>query len=105
LLLFYPKEAVVMNPWFLLQAPVPGSVGVTDLGDFVLRVIFTMLWAVVAAFAFGVAIPLAMLIFDQLTPGIDEFAELKRGNMAVAVVLASFILGIALIVAAVMVRT
>lgn len=93
-----------MNPWIVLQGglpPVPGA-GAMTVGGFFLSIVMTLVWAVVAAFAFGAAIPLAMLIFNQLTPGVDEFAELRRGNMAVAVVLGAFILGIAIIVAAVL---
>ena len=41
---------------------------------------------------------LAVKVFDRLTKGIDEWAEIKKGNMAVAVVLSTIVLSIALMV-------
>lgn len=40
----------------------------------------------------------AVWLFDRLTTNLDEQAELKRGNVAVAALLAGVILGIALLV-------
>ncbi len=41
---------------------------------------------------------LAIKVFDKLTHGIDEWAELKKGNMAIAIVMSAVIIGIALMV-------
>lgn len=41
---------------------------------------------------------LAIKAFEKLTRGIDEWAELKKGNMAVALVLSSVIISIAVMV-------
>ncbi len=41
---------------------------------------------------------LAIKVFDKLTKGIDEWAELKRGNMAVAIVLSAIIIAVAIMV-------
>lgn len=41
---------------------------------------------------------LAIRFFDRMTEGIDEFAELKKGNVAVAIVLLALIAGIGTIV-------
>ncbi|HBY92712.1 MAG: DUF350 domain-containing protein [Ardenticatenaceae bacterium] len=96
-----------MNPWILLQGglpPVPGVAAGPNWGSFLINVVFALLWTAVAAVAFGVAIPLAMALFHRLTPGVDEFAELRRGNVAIAVVQFGFILSITLVVVAVLLK-
>lgn len=45
-----------------------------------------------------VAIYLALGILDRLTKGIDEFSELKKGNVAVALMMAGVIVATALII-------
>jgi len=45
-----------------------------------------------------ISIYLSLRFFDQMTENIDEIAELKKGNVAVAIVLMSLIVSIGLIV-------
>ncbi|HUT17845.1 MAG TPA: DUF350 domain-containing protein, partial [Anaerolineae bacterium] len=40
----------------------------------------------------------AVWLFDRLTTQLDEFAELERGNVAVAALLAGVIIGVSLLV-------
>jgi len=42
---------------------------------------------------------LGMLLFDRITPGVDELAEVRRGNVALALVLAAILLVLALLTA------
>ncbi|MFH1750152.1 MAG: DUF350 domain-containing protein [Candidatus Micrarchaeota archaeon] len=56
-----------------------------------LRLVIAIVFAVVAQY-------LAIKIFDQMTTGIDELEELKKGNLAVGVVLASVIISVAMII-------
>lgn len=42
---------------------------------------------------------LGTLLFDKITPGLDELAEVRRGNVAAALVLAAILLVIALLTA------
>ncbi|WP_375767587.1 DUF350 domain-containing protein [Archangium gephyra] len=42
---------------------------------------------------------LGVLLFDRITPGIDELAEVRRGNVALALVLAAILLVLALLTA------
>jgi len=44
------------------------------------------------------AIYLALNILDKLTKGVDEFEELKKGNVAVALVMAGVIITVAIII-------
>jgi len=57
------------------------------------QVVFALVLAVVM-------IIFALWLFDRLTGKLDEWAELQRGNLAVAALLAGVILGIALLGAA-----
>jgi putative membrane protein len=53
--------------------------------------------------AFGIiAILLLVLgykVFDKLTPGVEFDADLKKGNIATAIVMGSFLLGICYVIA------
>ncbi len=57
--------------------------------------IVQMLLGVILA---ALSILFAVWLFDRLTTQLDEFAELQRGNVAVAALLAGVIIGISLLV-------
>jgi uncharacterized membrane protein YjfL (UPF0719 family) len=54
-------------------------------------------WAIVGALSMALAFVLMMKIFNVLTP-FDEWEEIKKGNMAVAVTVASVIISAALVI-------
>jgi len=54
-------------------------------------------WGVVGIITMGLSLWVLLLIFTWLTP-VDEWDELKKGNLAIAIVLASVIIGFALVV-------
>jgi uncharacterized membrane protein YjfL (UPF0719 family) len=45
-----------------------------------------------------IALTLGLYLFTKLTPGIDELDELKRGNLAIAGLLAGVVIAVALMV-------
>ncbi len=51
-------------------------------------------WAFLAALLMGCGTGLGVWFFDKMTPGLDEMEELRKGNVAVAVVVAAVILAI-----------
>jgi uncharacterized membrane protein YjfL (UPF0719 family) len=55
-------------------------------------------YGVVAALIMSLALGLLIKVWDWITP-VDEWEELKKGNVAVAIVLAAVILGFAIVVA------
>lgn len=75
-----------------------------DLGNFLVNAIAALLWSVVAVFIFVLVVIVAMRLFNMLTPGMDEMEELKKGNMAVAVVLTGFMIAISAVVVAVLLK-
>jgi uncharacterized membrane protein YjfL (UPF0719 family) len=59
----------------------------------------TLGWAVVGAVGMAIALMLLLRVFTWLTP-VDEWAELRQGNLAVAIVLAAVVIAFALVVVA-----
>ena len=70
-----------------------------DLSTIVLNMGIGVLWAIVGGISLAIVLPIAIKIFDWMTKDIDEVEELKKGNMAVALILFGLILGISLVVA------
>ena len=58
-------------------------------------------WGIVGALTMAIALVVLLRVFTWLTP-IDEWAELRNGNVGVAVVLAAVIIAFALVVAGAM---
>jgi len=62
----------------------------------------TLVWALTASLAMSLALGILMFVWDKMTPRVDEWEELKKGNVAVAIVMAAVILAFGLVVAAVL---
>ena len=60
--------------------------------------VMTLGWAVGGAVAMAIALVLPLRVFTWLTP-IDEWAELRQGNVAVAIVVGAVVLAFALVIA------
>ncbi|MBI3927418.1 MAG: DUF350 domain-containing protein [Armatimonadetes bacterium] len=58
----------------------------------------TLGWSLVAALCMGIGLGLTVKVFDYTTPGLDEIEELKKGNMAVAVVLGAVIISVGFVI-------
>lgn len=73
------------------------NVGILSVTGIVILVvsILQLILGIVLAIA---AIYLALNILDKLTKGIDEFEELKKGNVAVALEMAGVIITVAIII-------
>lgn len=67
------------------------TLGITILVISVLQLLLGIVLAIVAIY-------IALNILDKLTKGIDEFAELKKGNVAVALEMAGVIITVAIII-------
>jgi uncharacterized membrane protein YjfL (UPF0719 family) len=75
-----------------------------DLGNFLTNAVAALLWSIVAAMIFVLVVVVAMKIFNMLTPGMDEMEELKKGNMAVALVITGFLVAVSAVVVAVLLK-
>lgn len=80
--------------------PLPGTG--PDIVSIAINMVFAVLWSIVAAIGFGLAISIGLKILNVLTPGFNEWEELKRGNVAVAILWAAFTLAVAIVVVVVL---
>lgn len=62
-------------------------------------------WAFLSALLMGVGTGLGVKFFDLMTPGVDEMEELKKGNIAVAIVVAAVIVAIGFVMGMVLSAT
>ncbi len=82
--------------------PLPGAG--FDAGNVALNMVLAVIWAVVAAIGFAAAIAVGLKVFSVLTPGIDEWAELKKGNSSVSMLWAAFVIGVSVVVVGVLLK-
>ncbi|MCK5211422.1 DUF350 domain-containing protein [Candidatus Parcubacteria bacterium] len=59
--------------------------------------LITFGWALTGAISVALSLGIALKVFDWLTP-INEWEEIKKGNMGVAMILSALILGTALVI-------
>lgn len=83
--------------------PLPGSQGI-DWANVGLNMLLAVVWAIVASIGFAGAIAIGLRIFSWLTPGINEWEEIKKGNLSVALLWAAFVLAVAAVVIAVLLK-
>ena len=58
----------------------------------------SLLWAITAAIGFGLGVGISLKVFDWLSSDIDEWEEIKKGNMGVSLIFVSLIVMVGLIV-------
>jgi uncharacterized membrane protein YjfL (UPF0719 family) len=71
-----------------------------DMNVVIANITLTVIWALVGAICLAVVSPVAIKVFDLMTKGVNEEEELRKGNVAVGLVLMGVIIGISIIVAA-----
>jgi uncharacterized membrane protein YjfL (UPF0719 family) len=76
--------------------PLPGTG--PDFGSIALNMLFAIIWSLVAAVGFAAAIAIGFRVLNVLTPGLNEWEELRKGNLAVGILWASFTLAVAIVV-------
>ena len=57
----------------------------------------SLLWAITAAIGFGLGVGISLKVFDWLSTDIDEWEEIKKGNMGVSLIFVSLIVMLSLI--------
>ena len=55
-------------------------------------------WSVVAALGFSIGIGLALKVFDWMSTDIEEWEEIKNGNMGVSLIFITLIASVAFLV-------
>jgi uncharacterized membrane protein YjfL (UPF0719 family) len=64
-----------------------------------IQYLVTIGWGIAGAIAMGIGLGIALMVFNKMTPRIDEIEELKKGNLGVAIILAAVILATGIVVA------
>lgn len=59
--------------------------------------LFTFGWALVGALSMAIALAIMLKVFNWLTP-VNEWEEIKKGNLAVSIVVASVIISAAIVI-------
>ena len=62
--------------------------------------LITFGWAIVGSVAMGVGIIITLKLFDLSTRGVDEWELIRQGNIPMAIVLASVIISLGIVVSA-----
>lgn len=62
--------------------------------------LITFGWAVTGAISMAFALGILLKIYDFMTP-IDEWEEIKKGNMTVAILMAAVIIAFAIVIASI----
>ena len=57
-------------------------------------------WAIVGSLAMGIGIIIALKLFTLATRDVDEWQLVKQGNIPIAIILASVIVSLGIVVAA-----
>lgn len=60
--------------------------------------VITIGWAITGAISMALSLAILITIFSKLTP-INEWEEIEKGNMAVAIIMASVLIGGAIVIA------
>lgn len=69
-----------------------------DFGQMLMSYLKGFLWSLVASISFAVGISIALLVFDLFSREINEWEEIKKGNIGVALIFISLILVIGLLI-------
>jgi len=67
--------------------------------DIVLAYLITFGWALVGSISMGLGIVIALKLFTFSTGKVDEWELIKQGNIAMAIVLASVVVSLGIVVA------
>lgn len=62
--------------------------------------LITFGWAITGSISMGIGIILALKLFDLSTRDVDEWALVKQGNIPIAIILASIVISLGLVIAA-----
>ncbi|MCL4393815.1 MAG: DUF350 domain-containing protein [Chloroflexi bacterium] len=83
--------------------PLPVTSGF-DAGRIALNMVLAVVWALVASVGFAGAIAIGLKVFSVLTPGFNEWEEMKKGNTSVSILWAAFVLAVAVVVVGVLLK-
>ena len=69
-----------------------------DLNSQLIEYLRAIGWALAASIGFSIGISIALTVFDKMTPHINQWSEVKAGNLGASLIITSIIVMIGLIV-------
>lgn len=94
------QAAIILSIANVVQSGVVGLTGALTLGFSVNAIIAGVIQLIVGIVLAVVAIYMAINVLDKITKGIDEMAEIKKGNVAVAILMAGVLIAVSFVVQA-----
>lgn len=94
------QAAIILSIANVVQSGVVGLTGALTLGFSVNAIIAGVIQLLVGIILAVVAIYMAINVLDKITKGIDEMAEIKKGNVAVAILMAGVLIAVSFVVQA-----
>ena len=61
--------------------------------------LITFGWAIIGSISMGIGIIIALKLFNISTPKVDEWELIKNGNIAMAIIMAAFVVSLGLVIA------
>jgi uncharacterized membrane protein YjfL (UPF0719 family) len=94
------QAAIILSIANVVQSGVVGLTGALTLGFSINAIIAGVIQLIVGLILAVVAIYMAINVLDKITKGIDEMAEIKKGNVAVAILMAGVLIAVSFVVQA-----
>lgn len=66
--------------------------------EILMQYLITFGWGITGAITMAVALPILLWVFDKFTP-INEWEEIKKGNIGVAIIVAVLIISFSIVMA------
>jgi uncharacterized membrane protein YjfL (UPF0719 family) len=94
------QAAIILSIANVVQSGVVGLTGALTLGFSINAIIAGVIQLFVGLVLAVVAIYMAINVLDKITKNIDEMAEIKKGNVAVAILMAGVLIAVSFVVQA-----
>jgi uncharacterized membrane protein YjfL (UPF0719 family) len=94
------QAAIILSIANVVQTGVVGLTGALTLGFSINAIIAGVIQLIVGLVLAVVAIYMAINVLDKITKNIDEMAEIKKGNVAVAILMAGVLIAVSFVVQA-----
>ncbi|MCE1246043.1 MAG: DUF350 domain-containing protein [Firmicutes bacterium] len=69
-----------------------------DVGKHLIGFLLSLGWALVASVSMSISLGILLKVYDMMTP-INEWEEIRKGNIACAIIMAAVILAFGIVVA------
>ncbi|OGP57779.1 MAG: hypothetical protein A2V67_15930 [Deltaproteobacteria bacterium RBG_13_61_14] len=67
--------------------------------DILYAYFITFGWAIVGSVSMGLGLVISLMIFNRLTPGVDEWKLIREGSIPMAIIMAAVIIACGVVVA------